>query len=264
MSPTWRNYLLIGAFAAVVAGLLGWRHLGTQDLRAKVAAQRWQQAEKQRLQRDHQRLEQTAVPPAEVERRTRERTALAALAGEVAAIRRRSRTPTPSVSPSTTSPVGPESQPPLPDMTTAAVSAAQWRDLGQTTPAAAFETALWAAAGGDTTALARVLAVDDATRTKATELLARLPAPLRQEFSSPEQLVALLTASSVPLGTAQIYGISNDRANEAQLAAQLTTPEGKAKEILFTLHTATDAGRWQLVVPPTALDRYTALLANVR
>jgi hypothetical protein len=134
------------------------------------------------------------------------------------------------------------------------VAAAQWRDAGAATPQAAFESALWAAAGGDVKALADLLTLNPAARSNAEDYFARLPAPLKTELGSAEQLLALLTAKDVPLGSARITGVLPTNESETRLITQLTDAHGQKKNVSFKL--LAQDGRWRIVVPAAVVTKY--------
>jgi len=258
-----KGRFLVGLLAVIAVGLLGWQRHTAAGLRAELALRARTAAEASGLARERKRLEAAQVTPEEMARGHAERVALSSLLGELEAVRRRLATNARPERRSSAN-VTPEAAAEPVSLLGHTLSAAQWRNAGQATPEAAFETALWAAAGGDLGKLAELLALDDATRVRAGELFARLPAPFRQELATPERFVALLTAYNVPLGSAQIVGKAADspEATQSQLATQLTDAAGAPKEVLFTLQTAADSPRWRLVVPFTALDRYAMLLSG--
>ncbi len=142
------------------------------------------------------------------------------------------------------------------------VAASLWKNAGQATPRAAFETLLWASAGGDLDSLARVLDLDSLTRIEATEVLDQLPPAIRQEIGTPERLVALMTAKDAPLGSAEILSGYEEVAGRAptmmKLNARVVDAEGNAKELLLSLRA--ENGAWRLVVPDAAIEKYAALL----
>ena len=96
---------------------------------------------------------------------------------------------------------------------------ASWQNRGQATPAAALETALWAAAGGELGALQAMLHLDDAVRAKAEALRARLPAMSRAAYPNAETLLAAFATKSLPLGDAQL--VWNHQANDHEAWACL-------------------------------------------
>lgn len=154
-----------------------------------------------------------------------------------------------------------------------------WANRGQATATAAVETLLWAAAGGDVPALAALLELDDVTRGKAADLLARLPAEVRQTFGSPEGLIAIATMKNIPQTEAQVAWFNETDADHAVVGLLLGAAEGDpvaesiespadgagqrppalpdrrtSKLSYLTLQRAT-SGSWRLVVPATAVDR---------
>lgn len=140
------------------------------------------------------------------------------------------------------------------------VPAAEWRNRGRASPTDAMETALWAAAGGDVTALAEMLELAPAARAKAEALLQRLPETIRAQTATPEQLVALLGSTDVPLGSAMILTPDTKDAPGTWRVAQISDGKGKLKRAAIAL--TEKAGRWSLVVPESAIDRYAARLGG--
>jgi hypothetical protein len=152
-----------------------------------------------------------------------------------------------------------------------------WSNHGQATPRAAVETALWAAAGGDVTAMQSLLELDAAARNKAEKLLEQLPPGARNSYATPEALIASVTMKNIPLTEAQIawfhesdhdhaaIGVllgNSDRLPEAAIAI----PAGKldnsppalsdnrnTRMALLALHRS--GSGWRLVVPASAVDR---------
>jgi hypothetical protein len=77
------------------------------------------------------------------------------------------------------------------------------------------ETALWAAAGGDVARLRDLLQLDDAVRTRAGEVLARLPEAARASYLGPDDLVAAFTTKAIPLGDAQLVWLHESGPDDA-------------------------------------------------
>ena len=156
------------------------------------------------------------------------------------------------------------------------VPAQKWKNCGQADPAAAIETMLWAAAGGDVVTLNKVLLLDDTTRRAAEALLARLPATA-QRFGGPEQLVAAFTSKAIPIGPARLdlQDCAPDRFN-AYLAVKSgdsspaetisKSTEGPAElqpprlpdigpMMIRSLALKRSADGWHIVVPPSAIAK---------
>lgn len=131
--------------------------------------------------------------------------------------------------------------------------AAAWRNQGQSTPEAAVETMLWAAAGGDLSALKSTLALAPDTQSKAADLLASLPPAASQSYASPEDLMALLVAGNVPLDSAQMVAKQINHDGQVIEYLRLKNSEGRTRPIFLTLQKVSDS--WRLTVPVSALDQ---------
>lgn len=250
-----RFFVILAWLVAVIAGGLAWQHRRTAALRAELAERQRAAREAKQVNDEQAALRARQVSPGELAARQEEYQAWVALAGEIETQRSRLEA---------------KKAPPVPKLAPAAprtaahtlkdspVQAGEWRDAGQATPAAAFETALWAAAGGDLAKLAATLELDDATRDTATAYFDRLPAALQREVGTPDQLVALLTARAVPLGSAWILGQFDEQPGESSVLARLTDAEGNKRELMLLLRG--HEGSWRLVVPPQVMTKYTGLL----
>ena len=248
-----RNLVLTGFVLIILAGAVGlrWQRQEGMELRSQLAQRHGLEAEARRLAGEQERLAAAQVPVAELAARSDERAALTRLLAEVEAIRRRAKPGKEPVS-AERLPASTESLIRKQD-----VAAAAWLNRGARDPAAALETALWAAAGGDLDTLAGLLALDDETLAAATALFARLPEAMRQELGTPTKLVALFTAQAIPLGSARIP-VKFEEDDRTMLVTQLADTKGAMREIQIGLRPA--AGRWQLVVPVEAINRFADTL----
>ena len=249
------SYVAIIALVAVAAAVLGWQRQTAKDLRSEIARQRAQGKERARLSAEHQRLVAAQTTAEELERLLADRTAVAQLRKEIEAMQRRVEAVA-RAAPVRSAAVAEPAQA-APSIKEASIAFHLWRNAGQATSDAAFETALWAAAGGEIEALADVLALDSDARGAAVAMFARLPDAMRKELATPERLIALLTAKDVPLGSAQIVG-QFPTPVDTKVAAQLIDAEGKWKPALFSMRV--DGEKWRLVVPVTVVERYAAWL----
>jgi hypothetical protein len=123
-----------------------------------------------------------------------------------------------------------------------------FQNVGRATPAATFQTLVWAALHGDESTLSAGLALDDRAHARAEVLLARLPDELRAQ-SSPEKLAALWwngTVLDVP--AAQI--IRQETQDDSH--ATLLTRGGIGGS--STLNFRRSATGWQIVIPESALE----------
>lgn len=138
------------------------------------------------------------------------------------------------------------------------VPSSEWTYAGRATPAAAIETVLWAAMGGDLDALAQTLWLDEAASAKATALLGSLPASSRSEYATPERLVALFTAKDLPNGAVQLVSEAKQPSGEVMMRVRLFQPDGSTRST--TLLARQKEGEWRLAVPASAIDKYGAVL----
>ena len=129
---------------------------------------------------------------------------------------------------------------------------AAWKNCGRKTPESALETMLWAAAGGDLTALKDTLAFDDASRSKVAAILAGLPESSRQQYTTPEDLLALVVAGNVPLESAQFVARQQIGDDEATEYVRLKDAAGITRQVHLTLLRGPDG--WKLHVPVATVD----------
>lgn len=91
-------------------------------------------------------------------------------------------------------------------------AAKTWTNRGQASAAATMETALYAAAGGDTELLSRLLDCSDEVRTRLERIREALPDVQRALYPTAESLLSAFAAKSIPVGEAQLvwYHESDD------------------------------------------------------
>ncbi len=130
--------------------------------------------------------------------------------------------------------------------------AAAWKNCGRKNPEAALETMLWASAGGDLAALKETVVFDDASRAKIAALLAGLPEPSRQQYATPEDLLALEVAGNVPLESAQFVARQQIGDDEATEYVRLKDAGGVTRQVHLTLLRGPDG--WKLHVPTATVD----------
>ncbi len=165
--------------------------------------------------------------------------------------------------------------------------ATSWKNHGNATATAAIQTVLWAAAGGDVSTLQSLLELDPATRTKAEEILARLPIDARNSFGTPEALIAAATVKNIPLTDAQLSWFHEPDSHQAVVGLMLrNTPEiarppdaqspdstsdnipptlserHETRLVFLSLRRTDD--HWRLIVPVSAIDRIARELASTQ
>ena len=142
------------------------------------------------------------------------------------------------------------------------LSAADWTNASAATPSAAFETVLWAAAGGDIDVFSNsLLLANPATRRAAQTLFDSLPADARERYRSPERMIAALTIPDVPTGSAAVVAWQSRESSGGPLQwayARLLTSEGNQR--LAMLCFIQRGVAWKLVVTEEAVAKLAAQL----
>ena len=249
------GFALILMLLVVALVVLGRQRRTAAKFRGEIAQQRDEASLRARLNAEAQKLVANRVSPEKLGRLRAERNAVATLRAEIETMKRRAETIARAAA--DRPPTGTELNPIPPSMKEGAVSAAFWKNVGEATPDAAFETALWAGVGGDVEKLASLLSFDAEAQTNAEAIFANLPASMQRELATPQRLIALLVAKDVPLGSARIwaqYGTPTD----AKITAQLLDAEGKSKSVQLSLRS--EADKWRFVVSGKIVERYAARL----
>lgn len=157
---------------------------------------------------------------------------------------------------------------PLPGIEDVKREASDWRDRGDATPATALETLLWASAGGDVGRVKELITLKPEVAAEAEALWAGLPQEVRGMFESPLDLVATLTAVSVPLGTAKMWATMPNQGTpdpaDLHVLIEVVPPEGASRRILLEVEprqVTEGEPAWRVAVPPSALIGYKAMLS---
>lgn len=138
---------------------------------------------------------------------------------------------------------------PAPDPEKALTPLEHLQNVGHATPAAAFQTLLWAALKGDDAALARSIAWDDATRPQVEAMIATLPPALREKYPTPELLAALFIAKyTVDVSAIQIAGVTPHDATHATVTVRGLMANDQQLPLRL------GPGGWQLLEGPKQLE----------
>lgn len=254
MNPGKRSFAILGALIVATITVLGWQHRQSNELRAELVRQRTLTNEQARLQEENQQLVAAQITETELTDLIARRIEVEELRTQLATMQRRVAAATQAAAAAA---AAVEARAEIPSLVGNSIAAHLWQNAGQATPAATFQTTLWASASGDIDALTDLLAFDVEARREATATFDRLPVSLQNELGTPERLIALLTAMDVPLGQASIVG-QFPNPTDTKVAAHLTDAEGKSKTAVFSLRA--DADRWRLVVPVQVVQQYAGLL----
>lgn len=246
-----------------------WPRAGHDILRGEVAALRAELRAAGELKEEHRRFVTGAPSEAEVERLRAGHAALVRLRDELAGLKGRAdkqageaaaKTTADRASRVTPDPAAPAGAGPV-------VSAEEWKNAGRTTPAAALESLMWAAAGGDIETMVAAISLNYDSRVLAKARLAEMPEALRESYGTPERLVALLTMPNVPLGAMQVIKIdvsvpANTQNTEmAVMQVRLKSAEERWQEkTLVLFRNPTNADGWRFAVQTPAVAEYLAML----
>lgn len=137
-----------------------------------------------------------------------------------------------------------------------------FRNMGRATPAAAVQTAIWAAASADFEEVGKTMMLSEAGRVKAQTLLDQQPTETRARFSSPEKLVGVLFAHDFT--DEDGFQLVDTTANGAEKAVvrlrrlKHGVVQGGEREIPLRR----SPNGWQMVVPDRAIDDIPDYLAS--
>ena len=121
---------------------------------------------------------------------------------------------------------------------------------GRSTPAATFQTFVWAAMKGEDGTLAGMIALPDTAQERAEAVVAALPEAVRTKYSTPEKLAALFFADALTGKTAaQIVGVTSPDAQHA-----IVTVHGLADQEQ-NVPMQLGAEGWQIVVSEGMVDK---------
>ena len=244
------KFFFVSILAIAIGTILAWQWQSRERLRGEDEALISQNQELLRLQREHRRLLELQTSAEALNRLRGDRDELMRWRTSAADMERRKRELSDGRASRDTDKLSRSSLLPV----------EAWKNEGRATPAAAFQTAWWAAAKGDTETLAAMLEIGSAARAKAEALLAELPEDFRSQYGTPEKLIALLLAKDVPLGGMHVDLETGGNPDYSTLYVRLQDTVGNTKQIGLAMHRQTDG--WNLVVPESAVEKYAAELTG--
>lgn len=240
----------LGCLAVAIGLGLAWQRLQLRPLRAELAVLRDQQQEIGRLRAEQAKLQASQIPEAELQRLRADREAIGQMRQEITGLRTKLQSKAQALAA------------PAPTQERFGMGvemiASEWRNAGGASPAAALETVLWAAAGGDVDAFAKRIRLDTQARTAALELLQSLPPAERAKHASPEALMAYLSIKDVPVGKALVSTWSGQSDVTRSASVTLSAPGQQARRVMLVF--VRDGAEWKLRATETAVAKYAAAL----
>lgn len=141
--------------------------------------------------------------------------------------------------------------------------ASEWKNAGRGTPEASTETVFWAAVGGDVETLANTLTFTDSARLKADAWFAGLSESTRQQYGSPEKVLALMIAREAEgVSGMQVLGQKEMGQGDVGLRLRFANADGKTKDQNFLLRQGGDG--WRMVLPDSVVEKYAGQLSGAK
>lgn len=246
-----------GALLVVIGVGMFRQHLERVQLRATIALAEIELQELTALRAQRERLLASKLPESKLRQLRADRAALNRLRTELENLKDTVAAKRAPVAHS--SAVSGDVLPP-PTVTEGPVSENFLRNIGRATPAAAVETALWAATGGDVETLVDGLLLEGDARERASQILAALPYSARGQYRTPEHLIALLTAREIPLAGIQIMPPKKDDPAGTRVLARMPGADGKSRTVAVTLRQC--GSEWKMVVPLSAVEKFERMLGG--
>jgi hypothetical protein len=136
-----------------------------------------------------------------------------------------------------------------------------WKNAGRASVNSTIETVLWAASGGEVDLLAGTLEFTPSAHEKAQALFDRLPEGSRQQYGSPEKLMALMIAKDADkVSGMQILGQREISPDNVGVRLRFGNDLGQTKEQSMLLHHANDG--WKLMLTDDPVEKFAKQLAG--
>jgi len=133
---------------------------------------------------------------------------------------------------------------------------------GLSTPRNAFATQLWAARGGDIDLEASSIALGPVARERLAALALQMPETIRNQYNTPERLMAYLLAGSPrPVSGMEVLNETVEDPENAILHVQWQH-EGSDAVNTNDVHMHKSGANWQMMISPRLVERAAAYLQN--
>jgi len=141
------------------------------------------------------------------------------------------------------------------------VPALSWSNAWMSTPAAAYETLLWARNYGQHQILKDAFVLDEGARAKAATLFANLPEALQQKFPSPEDMIAGLLRNTTAVAGMKIIEQIEQGADAAKLRVNYQYADGRVRDDTIEFQRSGDG--WRQVISEALLDKLGQNLVGI-
>jgi hypothetical protein len=227
---------------------LGWQRLLLEPARAEREVLRDRQRDLARLRAEGERLRRDQISDAELARWRADRAAIGRLRDEVSAVQ-------------TAAEVQQQARAARAAERFALgqrMASAEWRQAGAASPAAALETVLWAAAGGEVDVFAQRIQFDPAGRQAAQALWEGLAPAERARHASPAHLLAFLSIRDIPIGSATVESWGRATGMVQPVGVRLAGEGVKPRSVNLVFVRAGE--EWKLHATAAAVAKYAAVL----
>lgn len=245
MSRNAVGFMVVGAVAIVVAGGLWLQRAAGDAVRAERDGLRDQVRDALAARAENERLRAREVSAVQLAALRADRATVERLRGAIDGLKPQANQTAPAAAPRAPARLTP---------------ASEWKNAGRGSPAAAVETMFWAAGGGDIDVLAATVAFEPRARPLAEAFFNGLPEPQKQQYGTPERLVAAFTAKDVPLSAMRIVGQKENGPDDVVVSVLFEVPDAKPRATLLAVHR--DEAGWRLRVPEAALQGYAGGLGK--
>ncbi len=225
----------------------------TAQMRAEVGALRQQVADATALREENRRLQQASA--ADASRLEAEHGEVLKLRGELDTIKRAIAAAKARMAANATNPLpaAAAAKPGDVDMYSVEVM----RNVGSGTPNAAAQSLVWGMQHADVKTVAGLLRVESPEKEKLEALITTLPPQMREEYGTPEQLIAMMMCGTPrPLAAVSLLGEDKVGDDEVVHHVQMKLQDGEVRRDDVKFKRVDDS--WKQVVSASTVDRVIA------
>lgn len=140
------------------------------------------------------------------------------------------------------------------------VPARDWKNAGQRTPEATIETVMWSALGGEVDVLANTLGFTPSARTKADAWFAGLSPQVREQYGSPEKVIALMIAKDAAnVGGMEVLAQQELTPDNVGVRIRVANDQGQTKDQTYLLNRGGDG--WRLMMTDSVVEKFARQLS---
>lgn len=143
------------------------------------------------------------------------------------------------------------------------VPARDWKNAGKLTPEATIETVMWSAMGGEVEVLANTIGFTATARTKADAWFAELSPQVREQYGSPEKVIALMIAKDAAnVGGMEVLAQRELTTDNVGVRIRVANDQGQTKDQTYLLNRGADG--WRLMMTDSVVEKFARQLSAKR